>query len=262
MRMTWAIVTHVSNRSALPVSSNQQVTEAVSLTLRQRCPTDTLSQTIKQLHAAERETAADRLARNSPTASPLRRLAELCMLRQKYTEAEAYAELAASRGSPRGYSYLARSRGSRGELKEAVRLAVLADDHGEVEALSKLSQFLEQTGRSRDAEYVAVEATRRGDVDALARLGYMKERHGLHDEAERLVRIAATAGSRHGLNVLAQMRLDSGLRADAERLALLAANRGIGAGQQLPPIWQELWPSGLEPDGTPTTDEAGSFEEQ
>ncbi|MFF4138605.1 tetratricopeptide repeat protein [Streptomyces mirabilis] len=208
---------------------------------------------VEELDAAGRTVDAERLARSSPTSSPLRRLAELHIQRQQYTEAEAYAELAVRRGSPMTYSHLARSRASRGELAEAIRLAVVAGDHGDVEALSKLSQFLEQTGRHRDAEHVAVEATRRGDVDALARLGYIKERHGLRDEAERLVRLAATAGSRHALNVLAQMRLDSGLRADAERLALLAADRGISAGQQSPAIWQALWPSGLEPDGTPTT---------
>jgi TPR repeat protein len=206
---------------------------------------------IQELDAAGRAADAERLTRSSPTA--LRHLAQRHIQRQQYTEAETYAELAASGGSPMAYSHLARARGARGELQEAVRLAVIASDHGDAEALSKLSQSLEQTGRPREAEHIAVEATRRGDLDALARLGYMKERHGLRDEAERLVRLAATAGSRHALNVLAQMRLDSGLRADAERLALLAANRGISAGQQSPAIWQALWPSGLEPDGTPTT---------
>lgn len=205
---------------------------------------------VKELDAAGRAEDAERLARSSPAA--LRRLAELHIQREQYSEARIYAELAAGRGSPMAYSYLARARVAQGGLQEAVRLAAIASDHGDAEALSKLSQFLEQSGRPRDAEHVAGEATRRGDVDALARLGYMKERHGLRDEAERLVRLAADAGSRHALNVLAQMRLDSGLRADAERLALLAANRGISAGQQSPAIWQALWPSGLEPDGTPT----------
>ncbi|MDG9709374.1 tetratricopeptide repeat protein [Streptomyces sp. DH10] len=208
---------------------------------------------VEELDAAGRTADAERLARSCPTASPLRRLAELHIQRQQYTEAEVYAELAVNRGSPITLSHLSRSAASRGDLTEAVRLAVLASDHGDAEALSKLSQFLEQIGLPRDAERVAVEATHRGDVDALARLGYIRERGGLHDEAERLVRLAATAGSRHALNVLAQMRLDSGLRADAERLALQAANRGVNAGQQAPAIWQALWPSGLEPDGTPTT---------
>ncbi|MGW3653490.1 tetratricopeptide repeat protein [Streptomyces sp. NPDC000878] len=123
-----------------------------------------------------------------------------------------------------------------------------AADHGHTYALYHLAVMREEAGDREGAEDLARQAADHGDTHALVHLAEMREHAGDRDGAEDLARQAADLGHTDALVRLAVMREVAGDRDGAEGLHQQAANYG-----EARRVIAELWPYGLDPDGTPTS---------
>lgn len=181
---------------------------------------------------------------------------------------------------------LALRREEAGDREAAETLAWQADDHGDSYALARLVRMRERAGDRAGAEALARQAAARrrntnalvflamgrdltGDragAEALARLAadygdavvlpiLVRTREGRGDRAgaEALARLSADYGSTSALFDLAREREEAGDRESAEILARRAADQGVSTfDYEVPQPLGELWPHGLDPDGTPT----------
>ncbi|MFD8023932.1 hypothetical protein ACFV6G_26355 [Streptomyces lavendulae] len=105
------------------------------------------------------------------------------------------------------------------------------------------------------AEALARQAADHGAGYALFRLVELRENAGDQAGAEALLRQAVDHGSVEALSYLAVLREKAGNQAGAEALVRQAVDHGNSdgvylAGLRISP--NQLWPNGLDPDGTPT----------
>lgn len=180
-------------------------------------------------------------------------LGELAIMRERTGDrngAERLALRAAHSGNTIALVRLAEMRERDGYPEEAERLALCA---GDASVLVLLAGRREEAGDHANAEALYQRAADTGNTSALLLLAERRERAGERDEAERL---ALRAADTRVLGQLALMREEAGDHGEAERLALRAADAGdTSAIAQLALVRQvaSLWPLGLEPDGTPST---------
>jgi len=218
---------------------------------------------------AGRPEEAERLVRVAHKAGDLNATAILARMREEAgqaREAERLACLASDAGESIGLRWLALTREGAGQSEEAERLATLAarsSDFESTDALRRLAQRREAAGELAEAERLAHVAADSGDNKARVMLVRLQEKAGRAGEAEHLAltTLDVGIGSSDPATELARLREEAGLPEEAERLALRAADAGHSdvirslthtrraAGLS---TVGELWPHGLEPDGTPS----------
>ncbi|MGW6819493.1 hypothetical protein [Streptomyces sp. NPDC055005] len=207
--------------------------------------------------AGDRE-GAERLARQATDQGHPHTPTRLAEIRERAGDresAEALYQQAAKLGSPIALMRLIRMREKAGDREGAERQARQAADLGRPRALTLLAEMRAEAGDLDDAERLARQAADLGDTDALAFLAVTRDKHGDRESAERLARQAADQGHGSALTELAVLREEAGDREGAEALYRQAADHGSifdpvqpGMGSSI----EELWPHGLDPDGTPT----------
>ncbi len=209
---------------------------------------------LKEL-AQIRETAGDhheaeRLAQQAADHGDTGALYELAEMREKAGDAHHADRLliqAADHGSTYAMSWLAEIREEAGDRHEAERLAQQAADHGDAFALAVLAERREEAGDHHGAERLARQAAHHGYTHTLVRLALRREEAGDPHDAERLlIQVADHGDAADALIRLAEIREEAGDRQEAERLARQAADRGSSADR----FFRNLWPHGLEADGT------------
>ncbi|MGW8378450.1 helix-turn-helix domain-containing protein [Streptomyces sp. ODS28] len=232
-----------------------------------------------------------RYAANHGITSALHQLAVRRERAGDQDEAEALAKQAANRGYPDALYWLAVRREEAGDRDGAEALAKQDADHGNPNALHWLVERREVAGDQDSADVLLRYAANHGITSALHQLAVRRERAGDQDEAEALAKQAANhgnpdtlrwlavrweeAGDRYGAEALAKQAADHGnpdalyelaIRREvagdqdgADILFRYATNLGDTAGQGdaagqgwLWKTFREIWPYGLDPDGTPT----------
>ncbi|MFF0201234.1 AAA family ATPase [Streptomyces sp. NPDC005017] len=143
-----------------------------------------------------------------------------------------------------------------GDRDGAEALARQAADHGDTGALNHLVRMREEAGDRESAETLAREAAAHGSTKILQELADMRERADDGNSAEAMLRLAADHGDAGALVRLANMRIQAGDGEGAEALARQAADHGdtriLYDHAAMWTLLNDLWPNGLDPDGTPT----------
>ncbi|MGW6455196.1 hypothetical protein ACWF94_04590 [Streptomyces sp. NPDC055078] len=240
------------------------------------------------LAAELRERAGDRdgaeaLAREATDAGDLNAFTHLAALREETGDregAEALLRQAADAGNTNALANLMWRMEEAGDREGAEALLRRAADAGNTDALIHLARRMEEAGDHEEAEALLRKAAGAGDALALIRLAVIREKAGDQREAEALAVHAYNAGIRHALAYLAVLREETGNRDGAKTLARKTANVGdtaalihlarrlnefgdregaeallrqaADAGDTAPTSADNLWPHGLDPDGTPT----------
>ncbi|MGW4506891.1 hypothetical protein ACWENO_19880 [Streptomyces sp. NPDC004436] len=216
--------------------------------------------------AARREEAGDRegaesLYRQAADRGSSSAVRYLAVKREEAGDQEGAEALAAretpdtTRNSTLGH--LAGMRERAGDREGAEALVQRSFHRGFPEALTNLAFLRQQAGDLNGAEALYQYAAGYGCSDALYSLAGMRERGGDLASARSFYQQAADQGSDLALHRLTQLRREAGDREGVEALALQAADHGQ-AGTQYglaaePGIHTRLWPYGLDPDGTPTS---------
>ncbi|MFJ9623117.1 tetratricopeptide repeat protein [Streptomyces sp. NPDC101181] len=178
---------------------------------------------------------------------------------------EEFARRAADSASAHTVSNLVQIREQDGDRAGAERLAHQAAINGKPEALMALSRMRRKADGDVSALKLATQAADFGSTRALYELVQVREQAGDRTGAERLAYQAADAGDALALRQLAELRLEAGDRASAETLARQAADIGLrspwGAfsvvAHDSRRFFRVLWPHGLDPDGTPSSETPG-----
>ncbi|MEU1466317.1 helix-turn-helix domain-containing protein [Streptomyces sp. NPDC005727] len=231
------------------------------------------------------QASAESLMRRAANAGNIESLYQLAEWRQgarDWEDAEALLRQAA--GTTALYR-LARRRDMAGDQQGAETLALRVHDRGNT--LFRLAEWRLRAGRGEDAEALLRQAVNAGSTGALSRLVRHYERAGNWERAEALLRKAADTGNAYALHQLALLQEYAGEQDDAEALVLRAAEAGRprapyelilmrhAAGDkegiqallrraadssnsvfawalELEQLMTQLWPYGLDPDGSPT----------
>ncbi|CAL9335177.1 hypothetical protein SUDANB176_00150 [Streptomyces sp. enrichment culture] len=157
---------------------------------------------------------------------------------------------AADHGNTLALRRLARLREEAGDREGAETLHRQFADHGNTLALGRLARLREEAGDREGAEAWALQAADRGSTDALNHLAETREEAGDREGAETLYWQAATRGDFGALFRLVRRRKEAGDREGLETLHRRLADHGnIRSWRK---EREELWPYGLDPDGTPT----------
>ncbi|MFC9812185.1 helix-turn-helix domain-containing protein [Streptomyces virginiae] len=221
----------------------------------------------------------------------LYRLAEMREKAGDRDGAEALVRKAADRGDYNALYRLAEMRQNAGDRDGAETLYLQAAEGGNTNALYRLALTREKAGDRGGADAVVQQAADRGNINALYRLAVTRQKAGERDGAEtlyrhaadrgninalyRLVEIAVEAGDRRGAEALLRQATDRGSTLDLYRLAEVMDKAGDRHGAEtlarqaadhgniraLPylatntkgKLFAQLWPYGLNPDGTPTS---------
>ncbi|WP_406514486.1 hypothetical protein OG851_42880 (plasmid) [Streptomyces sp. NBC_00161] len=205
------------------------------------------------------QAGAEALLRQAVDHGSVDALSHLAELRENAGDqagAEALAWQAASHGHTYALSHLAELRENAGDQAGAEALAWQAASHGHTYALSHLAELRENAGSRAEAEALLRQAVDQGSTYALSRLAELREKAGDQAGGEALIRQAADEGDTHAVYRLAVLREMAGDQAGAEALARQAVDHGNTDGlyrlARLRNEPNELWPNGLDPDGTPT----------
>ncbi|MDX3526930.1 helix-turn-helix domain-containing protein [Streptomyces sp. ID05-39B] len=198
----------------------------------------------------EAEALAMRAAFHDPNNDAVGWVALTRELAGDHEGAKALAQRAADAGNTHALTWLALRRESAGDHDEAEALANRAADAGNAHALAVVAGIRKLAGDRDGAEALFRHAADAGDIDAMVHLARMREEGGSHDEAEALALRAAQAGDARGVGVLSRMREEAGNHDSAEALCQQAANTGSSLNGE--GGYQDRWPHGLDPDGTPT----------
>ncbi|MFG2870556.1 hypothetical protein [Streptomyces sp. NPDC048338] len=225
---------------------------------------------------------AEAVIRESAEAGDPHAMCTLGELRERAGDRKGAEELlqrAAAAGDLTAVGHLALIRERAGDREGAEELAFRAGRH----ALLRLTETREEAGDRTGAEAVAHRAARAGHTYVYVLLAGMREKAGDHQGADALAREAvlaghtrdlvalfdtwhrspervegalheaAAAGDYGALSHLALMRARAGDREEAATLARRAVDTGDGAvGDFWGKIRRDLWPHGLDPEGTPT----------
>ncbi|WP_031071026.1 helix-turn-helix domain-containing protein, partial [Streptomyces sp. NRRL WC-3742] len=161
--------------------------------------------------------------------------------------AEVLYQQAANAGDTRALTHLTRMREKAGDRAGAEALCHRAANADRSGAPACLARLREGIGDFESAEALYQQAIDAGSTRALTGLACLREKAGDRAGAEALCRRAADAGRPYALVELARLRGQAGDAASAETLYQQAANAG-----QLGFLEKEIWPYGLDPDGSPT----------
>jgi hypothetical protein len=171
-----------------------------------------------------------------------------------YEQAAALALEAAECCQPDALADIALQHEAAGLTVEASDLAHHAAAHGAAAGLSRLAMMREEAALFEQAEHYARAAAEYGLTNTLADLAAHREAAGNKERAEELWEAAATYGHPAALANIARFRYESRDIEEAARIAREALDQGDAAYpyHDTAPVWQKLWPHGIEPDGSPT----------
>lgn len=221
-------------------------------------------------------------AADSPDA--LLRLAELRARTGAREDAKTLYRRAADNGSPVALLRLAEIREEAGAQESTkpqsqntadrespdalLRLAIMRERAGDFDTaqtlyrralwnsdFSPLLILAENSREPADAERLYRQALEKGSIEAVVRLAELRGEAGDWEEAESLAWAAADNSNIEALLVVAWMRERAGEHQAAETLYHQAADNGFSTysvfeGATKP--FEERWPYGLDPDGTPS----------
>ncbi|MFE5847793.1 hypothetical protein ACFQ7N_39845 [Streptomyces niveus] len=172
----------------------------------------------------------------------------------EYEEAAALAFRAAECCQPEALAEMALIHERAGLRVEASDLAHHAAKHGAPACLDQLAVMREEAGLLEEAEYYCGEAARYGSARSVAELALLREDRGDLERAEALWEMAAGHDHPEALANIARLRQMAGDLQTAAMTAREAVDRGDAAfwHHGLTPLWETLWPDGIEPDGTPS----------
>lgn len=144
---------------------------------------------------------------------------------------------------------------------QAEKMLERAGRDGNTYALIELANNREKDGKVKEAEALYRALIGSGNDAPLALLANLMKKAGDLKEAESLYWRAIEAGNTYALCRLSELKEDTGDHAGAVEIALQAANAGdAGAVRALSKErasregFDDPWPYGLEPDGTPTVE--------
>jgi tetratricopeptide (TPR) repeat protein len=144
---------------------------------------------------------------------------------------------------------------------EAEEMLERAGRDGNAYALIEFANNREKVGKPGEAEALYRALLSSGDNTPLVSLANLMKKAGNLKEAESLYWRAIEAGSTYAMCRLSELKEDMGDRAGAEEIALRAANAGTGAAvhalskaRARREEFEDPWPYGLDPDGTPTAE--------
>ncbi|MEU9026769.1 hypothetical protein AB0D46_04365 [Streptomyces sp. NPDC048383] len=221
-------------------------------------------------HERDRDYAgAERLYKQAADAGDAEALGDLVMMWVRAGDQSLTEEVACQAvdsTNARAAHKLVQMREQAGDRAGAERLAYRAANSGKPEVLLALSLMRVEADDHASAQKLACQAVEFGSTRALRELAQMREQAGDRAGAERLAHRAANSGDAFVLRRLAELRLKAGDRASAENLAQQAANVGlrsswgafsvvVHAGPRH--LLRAMWPYGLDPDGTPSSEERG-----
>ncbi|MGW4226161.1 hypothetical protein ACWEG1_22200 [Streptomyces bauhiniae] len=144
-------------------------------------------------------------------------------------QAEKMLERAGRDGNTYVLIELANNREKAGRLKEAEALYRALIGSGTNAPLAPLANLMKKAGNLKEAESLYWRAIEAGNIYAMCRLSELKEFTGDHDGAVEIALQAANAG-------------------DAGAVRALSKDRASREG------FDDPWPYGLDPDGTPTAE--------
>ncbi|MFE5796238.1 tetratricopeptide repeat protein [Streptomyces sp. NPDC056503] len=180
-------------------------------------------------------------------------LSRMAMVREMTGDqegAKVFYRHAARRGDSVALSYLAQRLEEVGDVEGVESFYQEAAFHNDSFALAHLARIREEAGDHDAAEALALRAVRLDDSFALYGLAQRRLAAGNLHGAETLYRQAADLGDTQTLVRLATMRAEAGDLRSANALYREAADRGGSKVNR--PVFDKLWPHGLDPDGTPT----------
>ncbi|MDF3299993.1 helix-turn-helix domain-containing protein [Streptomyces tropicalis] len=144
---------------------------------------------------------------------------------------------------------------------QAEEMLERAGRDGNAYALIEFANNRENNGRLGEAEALYRTLLDSGNNAPLAPLAGLMKKSGNIKEAESLYWRAIEAGSTYAMCRLSELKEDMGDHAGAEEIALQAANAGDGAAVRAlskararREEFDDPWPYGLDPDGTPTAE--------
>ncbi|MFF2363766.1 hypothetical protein ACFVU0_13750 [Streptomyces sp. NPDC058122] len=136
-----------------------------------------------------------------------------------------------------------------GDPEGGVRLCIAAAEAGNLYSGVLPAERQEAAGNLTEAERLYRAAADTRNPYALMWMAARQERDGDLEEAERLRRTAAATADAYTLADLARRRQESGDQSGAEELYVVTADIGY---QFNVPIPADLWPFGLDADGSPS----------
>jgi TPR repeat protein len=144
---------------------------------------------------------------------------------------------------------------------QAEKMLERAGRDGNTYALLELANKREKAGKAKEAEALYRALIGSGNDAPLALLANLMKKAGNLEEAESLYWRAIEAGNTYALCRLSELKEYTGDHAGAVEIALQAANAGdAGAVRALSKErasregFDDPWPYGLDPDGTPTVE--------
>ncbi|MGW7433936.1 hypothetical protein ACWGIN_30885 [Streptomyces sp. NPDC054861] len=188
------------------------------------------------------------------TCRALADMAFIAVGESDYEQAADLAMQAAQCCQPATLAEVALLLEERGMPVEASDLAHEAAAFGSPECLGHLGMMRQGKGLFEQAEHYAHEAARYGLTDFLADLALDHEEAGRREMAEALWEDAVRHGHPEALASIARFQQEDGDLAGAAQTALEAVDRGDAAypNHRIKPLWEKLWPHGVEPDGSPS----------
>ncbi|MFF4393887.1 hypothetical protein ACFY0G_45445 [Streptomyces sp. NPDC001552] len=180
-------------------------------------------------------------------------LGRLALMREEAGDrerAEALAVKAADGGNPNALYELSRMLEGAGDEEGAERLLLQAADYGDMDAVISLVWAREEAGDREGAEALAMKAANHGDPSELMHLAKTRADAGDQGKLEHLLRQAVDCGHPNGMVRLTEMRERAGDGNEVKHLPREVADYGQAWGMQQ--TFKQLWPHGLDPDGTPT----------
>ncbi|MFD5543982.1 hypothetical protein ACFWIJ_40820 [Streptomyces sp. NPDC127079] len=191
-----------------------------------------------------------------------RALADLAFNAAESFDYEQAADLALQAGrccQPDALAAIALRHEAAGLPVEASDLAHYAAINGSPSCLSELAMMREQAGLHDEAAHYAREAAAYGFTGTLADLAIRREAAGDRETAEDLWETAARYGHPEALATIARFQYENHDLEGALDTARQAVDRGEASPFQhrAKPLWVQLWPHGIEPDGSVSLPHAG-----
>ncbi|MGW2027569.1 hypothetical protein [Streptomyces decoyicus] len=185
-----------------------------------------------------------------------RALADLAFIAAEasdYEQAAALALQAAECCQPDALAEIALQHEEAGLTVEASDLAHHAAASGAPTCLSHLAMMREEAALFDQAEHYARAAAEYGLTSTLTDLAVRREAAGNKEHAQDLWEAAAAYRHPEALANIARFQHEAHDIDGAARTAREALDRGDAAyPHRITPLWERLWPLGIEPDGTPT----------
>ncbi|WP_406426640.1 hypothetical protein [Streptomyces sp. NBC_00147] len=208
-----------------------------------------------QSYASDWPDESDIWPADHPTCRALADLAFAAAETDDYEQAATLALEAASCCQPDALADIALQHERAGLTAEASDLAHHAAANGAAYCLGRLAMMREEADLYEHAEHYARAAAEYGLTGTLAELAVRREAAGNKERALDLWEVAAEFGHPEALANIARLQHEAYDTDGAARTAREALDRGDAHPfhrHRIEPLWEKLWPHGIEPDGSPS----------